>query len=199
MLDQERRRTHIRSLDDPQAIQTRSLTASAYRAAVDARVRRVSVQWLCDHAGIARSTFYTHFSSVEDLAAFVITEHFEQLAAQEAENRATGTAARVAVRSSLAHIVRSLAERRDILNYARSESSGPAVVEQLTTWVTEYTHLSLGINPAAPGARSSDLEIEFVSAGLVRMVLEWVHAPGDVTEPEVVDLLLALLPVHMTT
>jgi AcrR family transcriptional regulator len=192
--DQQQRRACLRDAEDDQTIRTRHALVAAYRAAADEHVHRVSVRWLCACSGIARSTFYTHFASVEDLAAFVVTEDFDRLAAEDAELRAAGPG-RSAAWAGLHGVVRTLTDRQALLDYSLTETSRPVVVARMVDWFASYTRDTIARTYRDDAVAQQ--VVDFVSAGVVHTVLGWLESGRGTDLDAFVDVLVDLLPERL--
>jgi len=195
---QESRRTELRGAEDVQARETRRRLLAAYRQAARERLPRPSVTWLCERSGVARSTYYTHFATVDDLAVHAITESFANVSDVDLERRTAHEEDRRTIsRAGLTHTVEALEQSRDVLEYAISVGSRAAVLERLVeqfaaftgrTVATEYDHLP---------DRAREVVTQFVSAGVAHVLLRWLE-DGAADRDELVDQLVDVLPAGFT-
>ncbi|WP_348788833.1 TetR family transcriptional regulator [Leifsonia sp. NPDC080035] len=199
MTDQRNRRTRLRALDDAQAINTRARLVAAYSAAAAEGVRNVSVRWICASSGVARSTFYTHFSGVEDLAAFTVTEDFARLAIEDLDVRAAGMSGAAAARGGLAQVVATFTSRRALVDYSFAQTSRAVVVDRIIDWFAGYTRETVERAYAGADEARIDLVTGFISAGVIRTIIDWLDEPRGVTREGIVDALVDLLPEPLRT
>lgn len=194
MNDQGHRRTRLRTLDDARSTSTRARLVAAYKTAAAEGIRHVGVSWLCNASGVARSTFYTHFLGVEDLAAFAVTQSLGRLAVEDLEVRASGTSGAAAAHDGLEQVVATFTGSRDLLNYSFAQTSRAVVVDSIIDWFASYTRETVERAYADSTDDRVDLVTSFISAGVVRMIMEWLDAPGGITPEGIVDELMGLLP-----
>src|ERR1700759_4131713 len=111
---------------DPRAVRTRQKLVDAFHAGIaDGDLSSMSVSSLSRAAGINRTSFYSHFSSPEDLAIHALSELFDVVVNADIAMRAEHSVpAEEASRRALHDIVGFVWERRD--SYARVLGPGAA-------------------------------------------------------------------------
>jgi AcrR family transcriptional regulator len=193
------RRADLRTAQDEQSLETRRRLVEAFRTAAAEDVARPSVTWICERSGVGRSTFYTHFATVDDLAVFAITETFAATSASDVAERTThGQDRRDITRAGLSRVVDALEATRDDLEYAVRIGSRAAVTERL---VAEFASFTSGTVAAEFGDRSRaerDLVTGFVSAATVQGILWWLANPATMDRDAFIELLVELLPTQLT-
>ncbi len=196
---QESRRASLRDADDDQSRATRLLLIGAYEQAAAARLARPSVTWLSERAGVGRSTFYTHFASVEDLAIATITASFEPIATSDTDRRRAHTDDRRAIaRDGLSAIIESIERSRAVLDYTVHIGSRAAVLDRLIAQFAHYTRETIAVEYDHLDAARRDIVTEYVSAGTAHTVLQWVEGRMPLRRSALVDQLLDVLPVPLT-
>ncbi|MFK4789514.1 TetR/AcrR family transcriptional regulator [Microbacterium sp. ZW T5_56] len=194
MITQTQRRARLRDASDPNSLSTRRQLRTAYEDAATEHVRRVSVSWLCERAGVGRSTFYTHFSAVEDLAAYVVTSGFDELAEEDIRARSSGVSGSDAAHAGLARVVAMLADQRAVIEYSFAEGSRSSVVANMVSWFALYTRDTIARAYDDRDDAQIDLIAEFVSAGVVHAALLALEQGTITNHEDIVDLLSAMLP-----
>lgn len=194
MITQTQRRARLRDASDANSLSTRRQLRTAYEEAAAERVRRVSVSWLCERAGVGRSTFYTHFSAVEDLAAYVVTSGFDELAEEDMRARTSGVSGTDAAHAGLARVVAMLADQRPVIEYSFAEGSRSAVVANMVSWFALYTRDTVVAAYSGHDDAQIDLIAEFVSAGVVHAALLALEQETIANQDALVDLLSGMLP-----
>lgn len=197
MTKQEHRRTRLRSLEDPQAQRTREQLVQAFLEAAENGTHPLSVRWLCERAEVGRSTFYTHFSAVEDLAAFVLTAEFDDFIRDDVRRREAGVAGLVAARIGLQRIVDGLVRRRDIVSYAVRTTSRAAVESEMVAWLAAYAAVVVRSGFPEWDDRHRSPVDDFISAGTVHAALNWIDDPDGLSQADLVEVLLAALPLRL--
>ena len=195
---QENRRSDLHAIDDLQVRETRQRLVEAFREASTEELSSVSVTWLCKKSGVARSTFYTHFATVEDLAVFTISEAFASASQADVDRRSTHEQDRRTItRVGLEGAVSAFdASRSDIL-YAIRIGSRPAVVQRLTEEFARLTRRTVAAESNEADDDAVDLVTEFISAGTVHVLFLWMER-GQPDCDVLIDQLLDLLPHQLT-
>lgn len=187
--DAYRRRDETRSSTHARTTRTRTMLAEALRTALRAG-REPSVEALCDDAGIARSTFYTHFASLDELALELLSDLFEQITDADAARRIEARLpAAELTKLGVAAIVRAITEQRELLVWAFRAS--PAVSESLRGYLAEG--IQTVVRVARPQASEVFVEASsmYMSAGFLHVTVPWYEANGDIEElTEMIDELV---------
>lgn len=192
------RRADLRAADDTQSLETRRRLVEAFRAAAAEELPRPSVTWICDRSGVARSTFYTHFATVDDLAVFTITGGFADLSAVDVALRSAHAQDRRAItRAGLEPLVDGLERARPDLAYAMRIGSRAAVLERLVAQVAHHTRHTIDTEYPDRTEEERALTTEFVSAATVHTVLRWLDG-GTLPRERLVEHLIDLLPTELT-
>lgn len=196
---QENRRVSLRGADDEQSRNTRALLMNAYEHAASARLRQPSVTWICERSDVGRSTFYTHFASVEELALATITAGFEPVSASDTDRRLAHSDERRAIaRDGLTAIIEGLERARSILSYTVTIGSRAAVLDRLIERFAHHTRQTIAVEYAELDAARLDVVTEYVSAGTAHTVLRWLEGRSALSRSELVDQLLDVLPSPLT-
>ncbi|MGQ7349231.1 TetR/AcrR family transcriptional regulator [Quadrisphaera oryzae] len=195
---QEARRLDLRSADDAQVQETRRRLVAAYRRAAAEQLPRPSVTWLCEAAGVARSTYYTHFATVDDLAVHAITEPFAVVSQLDVEQRSAHRGDRRSIsRTGLAHTIEALGRSRDVLAYAIGVGSRSAVLERLIAQFAAFTRPSVDTEFEDLDDDAREVVTQFVSAGAAHVILRWMDS-GDQPLEDFIDHLVDVLPARLT-
>lgn len=196
---QETRRAALRDAEDDQSRATRLLLIAAYEQAAAAKLARPSVTWLCERAGVGRSTFYTHFASVEDLAIATITASFEPIATADTDRRRAHSDERRAIaRDGLSALIESIERTRSVLDYTVQIGSRAAVLDRLIEEFAHYTRETIAVEYDHLDAARRDIVTEYVSAGTAHTVLQWVEGRMPVSRSDLIERLVDVLPAPLT-
>ncbi|GAB2850937.1 hypothetical protein GCM10022221_57880 [Actinocorallia aurea] len=191
---QATRRESLAATADTRAVETRRRLSLAFREAAADGAADVSVVQICRRAGIARSTFYTHFATVEDLAASVIAELFAGASSADAERRTLQALPRTEITAlGLRAIVDALWDARDLVRYTVALGSQPAIQDRLVAEVARLSRPT--VLAELPGLSEADLRLttEFMAAGIIRVTMRWIADP-DVDRDHLVAWMARLLP-----
>jgi len=139
----------------------------------------VSVQDVCECAGIGRSTFYLHYAHKEALLAAGLSDL--QVRLREAGRRQADKPF-----GFLEALVDHVEEQRQVFRSIIGRRSGQAVQRLFRETVEQLVKDDLASLPAGP---EHDLTARFLAAGIVDAVALWIDAPQRMPKAEVVDCL----------
>jgi AcrR family transcriptional regulator len=195
---QAARRESLSATDDARAVQTRERLAAAFRGAVDEGQTDVTVTKICERAGIARSTFYTHFATVDDLAIAAVGDLITVAVVPDAERRITHELSlREIARTSMELIIGNLWEARELVRFTMAMGSKAAIQERLIDDVAFGARTT--VRSALPELSEADaiVNADFLAAGTVVAALRWVVEPNGISKEHIIDQLVGLLPVWL--
>ncbi len=196
---QESRRASLRVADDEQARATRAQLIGAYTHAATTQLKSPSVTWLCENAGVGRSTFYTHFASVEELAIATITAGFGPISiADTSRRRAHSDERRAIARDGLDAMIVDIERTRAVLDYTVRIGSRAAVLDRLIEQFACYIRQTIAVEYAELDAARLDIVTQYVSAGTAHIVLRWIEGRSTLSRAELVDQLTDVLPAPLT-
>lgn len=188
--------------EDPRAVRTREKLICAFNEAVlDSDPSKMSVSALARAAGVNRTSFYSHFSSPEDLAIHALSELFDVVGnadiVMRSQHSVSGTEAS---RRALRDIVGFVAERR--ASYARLLGTGaaPQLVQAVTEAFTERTVEALERMDVRPPDADPVITARFLAGGVLGVIGDWLSGPQaqparDQCPPdELVEALIRCLP-----
>ncbi|MBF4569447.1 TetR/AcrR family transcriptional regulator [Plantibacter sp. VKM Ac-2880] len=189
----------LRVTGDPRAERTRQTIFDAVATILASRPERVSVGDIVRVAGISRSSFYAHFSSLDDLTAAYLRMQFAGLAASGASVRPVGEPlgsterAREAYRRLVAQLLEDAPLYSSVLELPVARSAFDDLVgehaDHLIGALLERTEVPVGI-PAG-------LVSAYVAGGTLSLVDGWRRGRIDVSDDELVEALVALLPAWL--
>lgn len=182
---------------DPRAVRTREKLICAFNEAVlDADPSTMSVSALARAAGVNRTSFYSHFSSPEDLAIHALSELFDVVGNADIVMRSQhSVSATEASRRALRDIVGFVHERR--ASYARLLGPGaaPQLVQAITEAFTERTVEALARMDARPPGADPVITARFLTGGVLGVIGAWLSGPPDRCTPDgLVEALIQCLP-----
>lgn len=195
---QATRRSDLQEVDHAKVIQTRRRLVDAFRDAAREQRMPVSVTWVCDRAGVARSTFYTHFGTVDDLAVFSISQAFAEASDADVQLRSAHEEDRRSItRAGLERVVDAFEATSSDIDYAIRIGSRAAVIERLTTEFALLTRRTIATELDGLDERARDLMAEFIGAGTVHVVFTWMER-GRPDRDLLIERLIDVLPAGLT-
>jgi len=188
--------------NDPRALRTRQKLVDAFHAAVSGDdPDALSVAALTRAAGVNRTSFYSHFSSPEDLAIHALSDLFDVVVNADIVLRAEHSVpAEEASRRALHDIAWFTWERR--ASYARVLGPGapPGLLRAVADAFTEGTVASLEHVESRPPGADLRVTARFLAGGVLGVLGAWLADTRDPRSPdELVAALIQCLPGWLTT
>jgi AcrR family transcriptional regulator len=199
--DAPRARPKIGS-SDPRAVRTRSKLIGAFQAAMaDCDPAAMSVSSLTQAAGVNRTSFYSHFSSPEDLAIHALSDLFEVVGNADIAMRGEHSVpAAEASRRALRDIVSFVGQRRE--SYARVLGPGapPRLLREVTEAFAARTVVSLERMDNRPSVADPRVTARFLAGGVLGVIGAWLADPrSDWSPDDLVEALIQCLPGWLNT
>lgn len=177
---------------DVRAVRTRRGIVQALGEAIAAG-GAVSVASVAARAGVGRSTFYTHFSTLDDVVVYAIDEVFDEVSQHDVLRRREGKLTRRELAElGASELFETLGASRALLSFAAAAPAGARLRERLLGVVR--TGLRPALRDARPDADEDFLRTaeDFLASGLSDLLLSRVDDPrgfDDHLAQQVVDLL----------
>jgi AcrR family transcriptional regulator len=180
---------------DPRAERTRNAIFSAIQDVTAERSATVSVADIVRAAGISRSSFYAHFASLDELAAELMRMQFADLAspgAQVGSEEAIPSqhAVRVGFSRLVAHMVENLPLYSSVLELPLTRSAYDNIVAAYVTRLME----SVLVMDDVPRGLNQDIALTYIAGGTLTLISAWMRGLLDVSDDQLVDQLVMLLP-----
>jgi AcrR family transcriptional regulator len=185
---------------DPRAQRTRRKLIGAFHAAIaESYPAAMSVAALTRAAGVNRTSFYSHFSSPEDLAIHALSELLDVVGEADIIRRSEhAVPAEEASRQALRDIVDFVSERREPYARVLGPGAAPRLVTAIADAFTERTMASLErIENCPPGA---DIRVtaQFLAGGVLGAIGAWLSDERPGCSPdELVEALVQCLPAWL--
>lgn len=141
-------------------------------------------------AKISRSSFYAHFSSLDDLAVALLRQEFASVAAP---NRGDTDPAS-SLRESYTRLVQHFAQRQSLYSHALGLPLSRRAFDEVIAAYADQVLATLGAPTSGAGAIRARLAATYVAGGTISLLSAWVADHHDISENELVDELIALLP-----
>ncbi len=179
-----------KSTPDPRAERTRQLIFTAIRTLIAQPAASVSVNDIVRLAGISRSSFYAHFASLDVLAAELLQAQFADIGAAGLDlprPRTGENAPRLGYARLIDHMVENFPLYASVLELPLTRSAHDQIIAAYATHMLESV---LVFNESA----HSELVTTYVAGGALTLIGAWMRGHLDVSDDELVDQLVALLP-----
>lgn len=148
----------------------------------------ITVAQVVRESGISRSTFYAHFSGMEELAAGYLNRAFRRLG--QAEQPAVQRAPREACRVLIGHMVDTVPLYASVMGLPLR---GRAVDRMLEGYAAQFARILDQVPERPPGADPGMLGA-YLAGGTLAAVRRRRRVPEQGPDVELVDEVLALLP-----
>jgi AcrR family transcriptional regulator len=133
-------------------------------------VSKITPTELCRHADVNRNTFYTHYSSPEELLASIEEELFETIRGP-IEQLATGRG----VSQLIAEICQAIAKNFDLCQILLSENGDPRFLERLVSLAHDQTLQNWQESGIRADAALQEALYTYSVNGSVAVIREWVR------------------------
>jgi AcrR family transcriptional regulator len=192
-------RSGIRASGDPRVARTRQAVLDAVET-LAAGDDPITVAAIVRTAGIGRSSFYTHFSGIDELAVVVLSAAFEAIGAEDVELRrhrvvSGAEAARVAQVRLVGHLVQHRALYASMLALPFTSSVYTRAVEAYAVQV----RATIALLPEIPHGLSADAVAIYTASGSLGLLAHWIRSDDPVAADVLVDQLMSLLPAWLAT
>lgn len=179
--------------DDPRPAKTRATILAAVER-LSRTAEEVSVRAIVAEAGISRSTFYTQFRDLDDLAVSVLGDAFVAIRALDLELRTTRNPFDTA-QATTRRLVEEFAEHRDL--YAAVLGGRTTAEAHRAVQADFAAHAVDTMRRAAPANVDPDTAAIYVAAGSLAVISAWLtnDDPGSIDHLQ--TQLLALLPTWL--
>jgi len=184
----------MRATGDPRAERTRQTIFDAVATILVGRPQRVSVGDIVRVAGISRSSFYAHFSSLDDLTASYLRRQFAELGAGP-DGDSDGSAEQA--RSAYRRLVGQLLEDAPLYSSVLELPVARSAFDDLVGEHADHLITSLLERAEVPAGVPADFVSAYVAGGTLSLVDGWRRGRIDVSDDELVDALVALLPAWL--
>jgi len=190
-------RSGIRTSGDPRVARTRQAILDAVEE-LAAGDEPITVAAIVRAAGIGRSSFYTHFSGIDELAVELLGGVFRTIGAEDVELRrnrvVTGAeAARVAQVRLVGHLVQHRALYASMLALPFTS----AVYTQAVEGYAAQVRATIALLPEIPHGLSADAVAIYTASGSLGLLAHWVRSDDPVPADVLVDQLMSLVPVWL--
>lgn len=179
---------------DPRPARTRAaiLEAIEYLGASNAEI---SVAAIVAQAGLSRSSFYSQFNDVGDVAVQLVREVYDKLEASDAEARGR-QAPREATISSLKLIIGEFSSGKAIYAAVLGGGAGVEAHVEVRKIMAEGALKAVGQN--APAGVNPEFAAHYLAGAVLASILHWVLDETSCDEEFLLDNLITMLPDWVT-
>lgn len=197
MHKQEAHRRALAAVDNARVDRTTKRLVDAY-VELAASEEGVSVSSLCAHAGVGRSTFYTHFATLDQLASAAIRDAIAGGRNDDVKRRAEHRLRSAQITTMGA---RELVERTqkvgDLIRQSIARGSREAVqADLIEVFADSFIATVVVANPGLPDV-DAEFQAHFIAGGTVQVLLDWIVEP-QVGVEHLVEQITSLMPTWMT-
>lgn len=171
---------------DPRPARTRAAIISAIER-LSERGEELSVSLVVAEAGLSRSSFYSQFNDIGDVAVQLLREHYAHTTAAEIHDPAT-----VNFAAATAFLLTEF-DRRRYLYAAVLGSSADVTAEWEARQIIAQAWLPIIIAKAPPQLQPG-FAAEYIASGHLASVIAWLRSEHPAPQAEVEAQLIGLLP-----
>lgn len=147
----------------------------------------LSVSLVVAEAGLSRSSFYSQFNDIGDVAVQLIAEHYEQLATQRSHDPNVGRLA-----DSTSYLLAEFDKRRYLYS-AVLGSSADVDAEWAACEIIANALLPI-IEPLAPATTDPKFAARYIAAAQIAIMIDWLRSEEPAPLIDVKEQLIAMLP-----
>jgi AcrR family transcriptional regulator len=190
--------TEARVTSDPRAERTRQQIFAAIGELMSDRAATVTVHDVVRMAGISRSSFYAHFSSLDEVASQILRQKFAEITSSGIELRLDDvvvgrSAARIGYSRLIEHMVENFPLYSTALELPLTRNAFDEIVEAYAVQLLE----SIVALDNAPAGVDTELTTIYVAGGAMALISAWMRGRVEVSDDELVERLVDLLPTWL--
>ena len=182
------------SPSDPRAARTRQGILSAVARLHAADSKDISVSDIVREAQISRSSFYAHFSSLDDLAVALLRQEFASVVGPNTRSAAAGSG----LRESYTRLVEHFAQRESIYSSALGLPLSRRAFDDVVAAYAEQVLASFDEPASEADAIRARLAATYVAGGTVSLLSAWVANHHDISADQLAGQLIDLLPAWLS-
>jgi AcrR family transcriptional regulator len=190
-------RNGIRVSGDPRVARTRQAILDAVES-LAAGDEPITVAAIVRTASIGRSSFYTHFSGIDELAVTVLSGVFQGIGHEDVElrrNRIVSGAE--AARLAQVRLVSHLVQHRALYSSMLALPFTSAVFTQAVDSYATQVRATIALLPDIPRGLSPEAVAIYTASGSLGLLAHWIRSDDPVSADVLVDQLMSLLPAWL--
>jgi AcrR family transcriptional regulator len=190
-------RSGIRVSGDPRVARTRQAILDAVES-LAAGDEPITVAAIVRTAGIGRSSFYTHFAGIDELAVTVLSGVFQAIGLEDVElRRHRIVSGAEAARVAQVRLVNHLVQHRVLYASMLALPFTSAVFTQAVEGYAAQVRATIALLPQIPHGLSADAVAIYTASGSLGLLAHWIRSDNPVPADVLVDQLMSLLPVWL--
>lgn len=195
---QQRRRNARSASGDERPQRTKLRLAAALTDVLNAGTE-ASVASVSAAAGVGRSTFYTHFTSLDELIDFAIVALFADLAPLDHERRSSRALGRLEITQiGLSELLDGLLGNQALLALAAASPASERLRTHLiATMASSLRNTILAERPLASDA-FVEITSQYIASGVIAVTLDAIERPDRFDRAELTATLVEALPAWLT-
>jgi AcrR family transcriptional regulator len=175
---------------DPRAARTRQVIFAAVARLHASEAGDISVSDIVREAKISRSSFYAHFSSLDDLAVALLRREFSSVDSPGSSDSNPGSG----LREGYTRLVHHFSQRESIYSYALGLPLSRRAFDDVIAAYADQVLASFDPPASEADGIRARLAATYVAGGTVSLLSAWVADHHDISAEQLVDELVALLP-----
>ena len=179
---------------DPRAARTRQGILAAVARLRSHDAGDISVSDIVREAKISRSSFYAHFSSLDDLAVALLRQEFASITVPNPRDADTVSG----LRESYAQLVQHFSQRESMYSYALGLPLSRRAFDDVIAAYADQVLASFPPADSPADAIRARLAATYVAGGTVSLLSAWIADHHDISPDQLVDQLIALLPPRLS-
>lgn len=181
---------------DPRAAQTRdAIHVAVGRLLATDKLSTISVVDIAREAGIARSTFYAHYRTTDELALDIVTSALSRISDDGERSRIQNRGPHVDVtRATQRVIVDHAAKHRALYLAGFQLSTSGQLFTGILEAITSITERSMARAVTVPDNVRIELVAPYLATATMGLLASWLTGHLDASQEEVADHLVMLMP-----
>lgn len=179
---------------DPRSVRTRRQLLDAYERLLNSGMTP-TVAELVREAGVSRSSFYGHFTGIEEVGVASlrsILDEFEPL------RRASASPAQASTAAGFLDLFAHLNEHRVLCGAVLTSGEHVPALAELHGVLVRHLTLALAASPAKPAGFDAAQGATFLVGGMLSLLVESLQRTGVVDRGTLGDTVAAMLPQWLT-
>ncbi|MGP3911469.1 TetR/AcrR family transcriptional regulator [Nonomuraea sp. 10N515B] len=182
-------------LADPRAQRTRALLLAEFERQLALTGQVPTVASLVREAGVSRSAFYCHFTSIEELGIAAVRTALDELGERDtAMRRANDLSGASVTRMTYGAFFAHIAGHRHLYATLVAAAGDGSARDELREALVRQTQQSIEAVPGRPERLDSRRAAAFVIGGVLAVLSEWLADPDPCSPHELAEAITALMP-----
>jgi AcrR family transcriptional regulator len=182
---------------DPRVARTRAAITAAVHRLVE-QGQELTVAAIVRAAAVSRATFYSHFAGLDDLAESLTRETFHEIAEVYNVELGTVSSRAEAMRQSQVRLVDYFVANRAIFAAVAAMPVSKNGYLKSVRAMADEIEASLLKDPVLPSELQLTATARYIAGAAYGLIDAWLFDDVELTAPQLVDHLVALLPPWMS-